>query len=666
MEPEDPLRILILGSRPQGAGAERRRRALEGALAGLGPGVEILADRGSADAGSFDLVVVDLAAGGLPLLRSLPPGGPPRLALLPEGGEGAAEPAWRFGATDCVVFREGAEEALLAAAAEHLHAFREARARARASRRIESLEDLNDAIVRAVPAGLAVLDGEFRVVRANPTFSRQLGLRRGEVAGRPLAEVLPAELLEGAGVRGMLEAACRGREVSPRLASCNLGEGSRRAFEVRARQLAGGDPVLLLLLDVTERERLSRRLEAIEGYHESVLGSLDSAVLGLDGEGRVASANPAAEALLGRPAEALRGAPLDPWLGCPEVRDALGRAIAGGGRTRDLETELRRPDGAPVPVAFSCAPRAAAGGSRDGAVVVLRDLRGIRELQAQVVQAEKLASVGQLAAGVAHEINNPMGFIHANLVQLAEYAGDLERVVEALRPVLAAARAGAPEAELRAAAEALVAAWEAADGEFLAADLGKAVRESLEGSDRIRHIVRDLRDFARRDPEEPVLTDIHEALDSTVRIVSSIARHSVRFERDYGELPPLPLHPVAIRQVFMNLLVNAVQAIEARGGGREGATGTVRLSTRRAGGTARITVVDDGAGIPRELLDRIFDPFFTTKEVGSGMGLGLSTSFAIVRRHGGALRAESPPGGGAAFHIELPLERASGGRGAGA
>ena len=668
MEGGGALRILILAPQDEGsAGPRDRPGLLARALARLGPGVELRVARGpepGLELGDLDLVVVDVEGPeGLACLGALAPDGPPRIAVLAAAGDEAAERAWRAGATDCVVFRDGADEALLASAAEHVWAFREARARARAARRIESLEDQNDAIVEAIPAGLAVLDEGLRVVRANPTLPRLLEMGAGHLVGRPISELVPAELFEGAGVRGMVEAALRGREVSPRLARCRLPGGGRRAFEVRARHLAAGGHVLLLLLDVTERERLSRRLEAVERYHESVLGSLDSAVVGLDGAGRVTSANPAAEALLGRSAGSLRGRPLWSWLASREAREAVERALAEGGRTRDLETELRPPGAGPQPVALSCAPRVDAGGARDGAVVLLRDLRGIRELQAQVMQAEKLASVGQLAAGVAHEINNPMGFIHANLVQLAEYADDLDRIVEALRPVLRAARRGTPDAELRAAAETLLAAWEAADGDFLAADLGKAVRESLEGSDRIRHIVRDLRDFARRDPEEPVPTDVHEALDSTVRIVSSIAKHTVRFERDYGELPLIPLHPVGIRQVFMNLLVNAVQAIEARREAGESGTGCVRLQTRHAGDRARIRIEDDGVGIPPKLLDRIFDPFFTTKEVGSGMGLGLSTSFAIVRRHGGSLRAESPDHGGAVFHVELPLNGAAAGSG---
>ena len=276
-----------------------------------------------------------------------------------------------------------------------------------------------------------------------------------------------------------------------------------------------------------------------------------------------------------------------------------------------------------------------------------------RVLAVNALQGEKMASVGRLAAGVAHEINNPMGFIHANLFQMAEYAADLRRIFAALEPLQKAVAQG-DLAEIRAAAAGLAALCDEADADYVLADLAKAVRESLEGSERIRHIVQDLRAFSHPENGERVRADLNQCLDSTVNIVRPMMKHVARVERDYGDLPSVSCFPMQLKQVFMNLLVNAYQAIEERVG-ESGETGTIWLTTRVTPDGVSISVRDTGVGIAPEALGRIFEPFFTTKSVGAGTGLGLSTSYGIVQRHGGAMRAESRPGEGATFAIFLPL-----------
>jgi two-component system NtrC family sensor kinase len=192
------------------------------------------------------------------------------------------------------------------------------------------------------------------------------------------------------------------------------------------------------------------------------------------------------------------------------------------------------------------------------------------------------------------------------------------------------------------------------EADFLISDFGKAVRESLEGSERIRHIVQDLRAFSHQDTAERAESDLNQCLDSTANIVWTMMKHSVSLTKQYEELPPVYCFPMQLKQVFMNLIVNAYQAIEAKVG-KEGARGEIRLRTERRGDAIAVLVTDNGTGIARDALDRIFDPFFTTKEVGVGTGLGLSTSFNIVRRHGGTIRVESIEGQGTTFEVLLPL-----------
>jgi PAS domain S-box-containing protein len=383
---------------------------------------------------------------------------------------------------------------------------------------------------------------------------------------------------------------------------------------------------------------------------------MNTAVLVVDADGCVARCNDAAAAILGRDPEALCGSSAGRWFVDARGQGVVERTLAEGVRFKGAEALVERLDGGAVPVGISCAPIMGKGGSVRGAVATFQDLSEMRQLQQHVLQTEKMASIGQLAAGVAHEINNPMGFIHANLFQLAEYVGDLRQVwceVEQLQKV--ASRAGAPE--VREAAERLAEVSAQVDVEFLLTDLAKAIRESQEGSERIRHIVQDLRDFSHQDNGELALADVNQCLDSTANIVWPMMKHVVELEKSYADLPAVTCYPMQLKQVFMNLLVNAFQAIESKLGD-EATTGRIVLRTEQRAEDVVISVIDTGVGIAPADLDRIFDPFFTTKKVGAGTGLGLSTSYNIVQRHGGRIEAESQLGEGATFRVVLPVDGA--------
>jgi signal transduction histidine kinase len=245
-----------------------------------------------------------------------------------------------------------------------------------------------------------------------------------------------------------------------------------------------------------------------------------------------------------------------------------------------------------------------------------------------------------------------MGFIHANLFQMAEYLADLGRLWDEVG-ALQNAVAGGDLADIERRSADLAVASKECDVDFVLSDFAKAIRESQEGSERIRHIVNDLRNFSHRDSEHPVLADVNQFLDSTVGIVWPMMKHLVVLEKEYRDLPRVYCYPMQLQQVFMNLLVNAYQAIEERIGD-SGETGAIWLRTEPSAGGVAIIVRDTGVGITAENLDRIFDPFFTTKKVGMGTGLGLSTCFNIIERHGGSLVAESQPGVETTFTVWLP------------
>ena len=437
-----------------------------------------------------------------------------------------------------------------------------------------------------------------------------------------------------------------------------------RAFDVRAKRLDEGR-LLLVLSDLTEVELLAKQVADLQRYNENIIQNMNSALLVVDLEGRITYANPTAEHILDAEPGGLRGLPVWDWFpNAPREEILISRTLQENARFRGAETVISRPSGRIVPIGISCAPMSDRDGTPLGAVAIFQDLTEIKQLQRQVLQTEKMASIGQLAAGVAHEINNPMGFIHANLCQMAEYLDDLAKVwekTEALRKAVQQLQPSQPGAEPRVPEEIQRATGELdvvidkVEADFLISDFGKAVRESLEGSERIRHIVQDLRAFSHQDTAELVESDLNQCLDSTANIVWTMMKHSVSLTKQYDELPPVYCFPMQLKQVFMNLIVNAYQAIEASGGG-DGARGEIHLRTELRGEAIAILVTDNGTGIVPDALGRIFDPFFTTKEVGVGTGLGLSTSFNIVRRHGGTIRVESTEGQGTTFEVLLPLD----------
>ena len=261
-------------------------------------------------------------------------------------------------------------------------------------------------------------------------------------------------------------------------------------------------------------------------------------------------------------------------------------------------------------------------------------------LQAHMVQSAKMASLGLLAAGVAHELNNPAGFIYSNVDVLRQYVERLERCLfaydEMNLPNKDAARIAKIKTEI--------------DYDNIVDDLGSILSDCHLGAERIRDVVQNLRLFSRLDESEIKQVDLNEGIEATVRLLSQYYKSGrITLQRDYGELPLVNCYAAQLNQVWMNLLVNAAQAIEDN-------DGTVRIQTLRDGKTVSVSVTDSGKGISPENLKRIFDPFFTTKPVGEGTGLGLSISHGIVEQHGGTIAVDNIPGVGTTFTITLPVD----------
>ncbi len=259
-----------------------------------------------------------------------------------------------------------------------------------------------------------------------------------------------------------------------------------------------------------------------------------------------------------------------------------------------------------------------------------------REKDRLMLQQDKLASIGQLAAGVAHEINNPMGFIMSNLGTLKNYVTSINEYVQHLERVVS----DTEQPETWALRDRL-------DMPFVLEDLAPLVMESLEGGERVKRIVLDLKDFARADESSQRETDLNDCIRSTANIVRNEIKYVADLELQLEEIPLLVCNSQQINQVIANLLVNAAHAITEHG--------TITVATYCKDDLIHLSVTDSGCGIPTEVVNRIFDPFFTTKPVGQGTGLGLSISYDIIKKHGGEILVCSEPGVGTTFMVMLPI-----------
>ncbi len=261
-----------------------------------------------------------------------------------------------------------------------------------------------------------------------------------------------------------------------------------------------------------------------------------------------------------------------------------------------------------------------------------KKLEELKNTQATLIHSAKMASLGQLVAGVAHELNNPIGFIYSNIAHLREYTEKLQRVWET---------AEKNPADLDKIKKEV-------DYDYIIEDLPKLITSCEDGARRTRDIVLGLRNFSRLDEAQLKRVNIKEGLQNTLKLLASELKNRIKVHEEYGEVPAVKCYASQLNQVFMNIISNAAQAIEK--------DGDIWIKTYAEDGFAFVSIKDSGPGIPRQAFDKIFDPFFTTKPVGKGTGLGLSISYGIVQKHGGEIQVESSPGLGTTFVVRVPID----------
>ena len=272
----------------------------------------------------------------------------------------------------------------------------------------------------------------------------------------------------------------------------------------------------------------------------------------------------------------------------------------------------------------------------------------LKNAQAQIIQQEKMASIGQLAAGVAHEINNPMGFIIANLDSMKKYSDRISQYIAAKEEIIRQLiQSDGNNSKASLLLDNMNATKKASKIEYILQDTGDLLKETMDGAIRVKNIVKDLKGFVRSDAEDS-LANINEGIESTINIIWNEIKYKAKLIKDFNEVPLVKCNLGQLNQVFMNILINAAQAIDTQG--------EIRVKTWANSDNVFVSIADTGSGIPAEIINRIFEPFFTTKDVGKGTGLGLSVSYDIIKKHDGDLTVVSEPGKGTTFTIKLPAK----------
>ncbi|MGB2987642.1 MAG: PAS domain S-box protein [Phycisphaerae bacterium] len=418
--------------------------------------------------------------------------------------------------------------------------------------------------------------------------------------------------------------------------------------------------IVCVAQDITERKRAEEAVRESEERHRAITETAQDAIITANAEGIICLWNSAAEKVFGFTASEAIGKNMMDLIVPPQYHEAKRRGLAEFARTgrglavdNTLELTASRKDGTEFPIEISVS------GYRDQegfvAVALVRDITERALLQSQLTQAQKLESIGQLAAGIAHEINTPTQFIGDNIRFLHDAFADLRALLAKYAQLHEVSRSDSPSSDLLAEVDAAVAD---ADVEYLMEEVPKAIDQSLEGVGRVATIVRSMKEFSHPGGADKQPADLNRAIESTITVARNEWKYVAEMVTDFdSSLPLVPCLVGDFNQVILNMIINAAHAIRDMVGDNTGEKGTITLTTRRDGDWAEIRISDTGTGMTEEVRAKIFDPFFTTKTVGKGTGQGLAIAHTVVvKKHGGRIDMQSEVGRGTTFIIRLPIE----------
>ena len=528
---------------------------------------------------------------------------------------------------------------------------RRAAKRSAESRRYQLIVDLAN-------EGIWMLDASLRTAFVNHRMAGMLGYTVDEIMGRSPDDFLFEE--------DKADQAQRMRERRAGASSQYERRWRRKDGQplwtiVNPRQVADSDGrfqgAFAMITDISERKRAEQEI----GRLAAVVSSSRDAIVSASLDGTVETWNEAAQTLFGYTAEEAIGQHVNAVAPAETAEEVLGNMdkVRRGQHVAYDCKRLRR-DGTTVDLALLLSPIKNAAGAVTGFSAIYHDISKRVALESMLRQAEKLAAVGQLAAGIAHEINTPVQFVNDSVIFLRD---GLDNLLALIGRCQKARRSLAGGEALEKVETEMVRAEEDADLAFLSEHLPKAVERSFEGLGRVASIVRSMKEFAHPDQREMAALDLNRALQATLTVARSEYRYAAAVETDFGALPMVLCHAGEINQVFLNIIVNAAHAIQdvVKDSGQRG---LITVRTRQDGDWAEVSIGDTGGGIPQAIRNKVYDPFFTTKEVGKGTGQGLATAWSVVvEKHGGGLRFETTAGTGTTFFIRLPVQNGAGARG---
>ncbi len=408
------------------------------------------------------------------------------------------------------------------------------------------------------------------------------------------------------------------------------------------------------LVDITAKRRSDEALREAHRQTEMLLNSVPSLLIGLDAEGKITHWNRATTAVFGWDEASLVGKTLGScgakWL-VDDIDAKVAMAIQDPKASKLDDLSFER-DGNTHFLGLRAIPLVDADG---GSLIVGADITEKMALEAQLRQAHKLEAIGQLAAGIAHEINTPSQFVANNTTFLKESWGAIDRLLQVAQTIhKEVSETGSISEATRAS---FAESWQQSDLDYLRREVPTSIDQSLEGLQRVANIVRAMKEFSHPGTKGKTPIDINHAIQTTIAVAKNEWKYVSEVITNFAaDLPLVPCIPGEFNQVILNLLVNAAQAIGSLPGDRTKEKGKITISTRRSGENVEISIQDTGAGIPEKIRDRVFEPFFTTKPVGKGTGQGLSMAHStIVKRGNGKIWFESEVGVGTTFFIQLPL-----------
>jgi len=537
--------------------------------------------------------------------------------------------------------------------------------RKQAEQALERLSQHHKNILQSAGEGIYGLDVNGNTTFINQAAARMLGYEPDELIGQPMHAVVHHSNADG--TPASLEQ-CR-MYTALKMGTFQLVEdevswrkdGSSFPVSYMCTPILEHDTVtgaVVTFMDITERINSEKALKNSSLFTEKLLSSISSILIGIDRNDCIMKWNTAAKNAFALPADHVlgkpfleSGIPIDMQPICLAILECLTVEKT----IRLNEVTYTKPDGQEGILEVFVAPIMGEDLQISGHLILATDLTEKKQLQTQLSLVQKMESIGHLAAGIAHEINTPIQFVSDNLQFLDDSFSSIDGVLTAYGSLHQALETGASNPELLTAVRAAI---QEADLEYLTDEVPKAIRQSLDGTDRVAKIVRAMKEFSHPGNTQKKPTDLRHAIENTITVASNEWKYVAEIDRHIeDDLPLIPCLPGELNQVFLNIIVNAAHAISEVSGQNTGdKKGTIRISASKVDTCVEIRIADTGPGIPESVQHKIFDPFFTTKEVGKGTGQGLAIAHdVVVNKHQGTLTVESVQGKGTTFIIRLPI-----------